>query len=410
MLTMVFISGVAYFNAQNGCQKCTACGEYSYISHCNYFPPSNSTRRTDSGFRAKSYGSHHKLDTPLLRPPIDMIADFPIGDSLHLIDLGIMKKCLIGWRDGKFGNYRIKWSAQNTADITKYLTNLRLPSEIHRNVRGLDCLGHWKGTEFRSFLLYVGIVILKSFLPLDVYEHFLVFFCAITICTSDCHSHLIDLAESLLQHYIERFVDIYGEDYITSNVHNLSHLLEDVKRFGTLPSFSAYPFESKLYQIKNMIRSGHKLLAQVAKRISELNQLENNCNPTAFEHAIPTLKRPIPTTNSDNIFAKIEFKTYSLHNNMANRWFITNNNQIVSFDHAIQQNENMFIMGSPLKHSSDYFATPIKSSHLSVFYSNCEKAAKAQWSVTEIKCKMVGLPIPKDDAGMVFIPLFHTIS
>lgn len=406
---MIYILGVANFNAQNGCLKCTACGEYSYLSHSNFFPLSNSRRRTDSEFRAKSYGSHHKVDTPLLRLPIDMIADFPIGDSLHLIDLGIMKKCLIGWRDGKFGNYRIKWSAQNTSDITKFLIQLKLPSEIHRSVRGLDCISHWKGTEFRSFLLYIGIVILKPFLPQDVYEHFLVLFCAITICTSDAHSHLIDVAESLLQHYIERYVDIYGEDYITSNIHNLGHLIEDVKRFGSLSSFSAYPFESKLYQIKNMIRSGHKPLAQVAKRISELNQLEDNCNPTAHDYVTPKLKKPIHTTESDCKFAKVEFKTYSLCNNMANKWFLTNDNQIVSFDHAIEVNGNISVMGNPLKHTSDYFVTPIKSRHLSIFYSNCEKSGQTKHSLADIKCKMVGIPIPTQNTGMVFIPVVHTI-
>lgn len=99
---------MANFNAQNGCLKCTTVGEYSYTSHCNFFPQTESTKRTDAGFRNKIYGSHHKTDSPLLKLPIDMIEDIPVGDSLHLIDLGIMKKCLIGWRDGKIGSYRTK--------------------------------------------------------------------------------------------------------------------------------------------------------------------------------------------------------------------------------------------------------------------------------------------------------------
>lgn len=337
-----------------------------------------------------------------------MIADFPIGDSLHLIDLGIMKKCLIGWRDGKFGNYKTKWSAQQTADISKYLSLLRLPSEIHRAVRGLDCLNHWKGTEFRTFFYYIGIVILKSFLPEDVFDHFLLFFCAVTICSSDTYSSLINVAESLLKHYIEQYVNIYGEDYITSNIHNVSHLIDDVKKFGILSSFSAYPFESKLYQIKNLIRSGHRPLTQVAKRISEVNQLGEKFNQNQTQ-SIPQLKKQILTSESSLKFAKIDFASYSLCSDTANKWFLTKNNQIVSFDHATQHEGVISVFGNPLKHINEYFVTPIKSCNLNIFQSKCEKAIITAYTTSDIKCKMVGLPVPKRDTKMVFIPLIHTL-
>ncbi|XP_055522641.1 uncharacterized protein LOC129716829 [Wyeomyia smithii] len=263
-----FIKGTAYFNAQNGCQKCTTTGEYSYVSHTNYFPRARCPPRTDWDFRNKKYGSHHKNDSPLLRLNIDMIKDFAVGDSLHLIDLGIMKKLLLGWRDGKFGSYNTKWPANVTVNLSKRLLQLRMPHEIHRALRGVDCIGHWKGLEFRTFLNYVSIVVLKPILSSEVYEHFLSFFCAITICSSESYTHLLDLADMLLMHFHDHFKDIYGEDYVSSNVHNLTHLIDDVKRFGILSRFSAYPFENKLFQIKNLIRSGRNPLSQIAKRLS----------------------------------------------------------------------------------------------------------------------------------------------
>ncbi|XP_031329109.1 uncharacterized protein LOC116160111 [Photinus pyralis] len=179
-----FIKGVANFNGQHGCLKCTTVGEYSYLTHCNVFPRIDCPKRTDEGFRLKMYGSHHKCATPLEELPINMIEDFPIADSLHLLDLGIMKRCLMGWRDGTFRNFNMKWSANDIYGVSQYLRGCRLPSEIHRAVRGLECLPHWKGLEYRSFLYYIGIVILKKYLPRDVYEHFLLLFCAVTICSS----------------------------------------------------------------------------------------------------------------------------------------------------------------------------------------------------------------------------------
>lgn len=176
-----------------------------------------------------------------------MIKHFPVGDSLHLIDLGVMKKCLLGWKDGRFGNFHTKWSAKDINIVSDFLMKCKMPCEMHRAVRGLNCLSHWKGLEFRTFLHYLGIIILKDVLPQDAYEHFLVFFCAITICSSATYSSLLDVAETLLNHYIEYYRDIYGECNITSNIHNLHHLIDEVRSFGILTTFNAYPFESKLY-------------------------------------------------------------------------------------------------------------------------------------------------------------------
>uniref|UniRef100_A0A182VVM0 Transposase domain-containing protein n=1 Tax=Anopheles minimus TaxID=112268 RepID=A0A182VVM0_9DIPT len=347
-----FIKGVANFNNQHGCQKCTTVGEYSYLSHCNYFPRMYCIKRTDEGFRSKIYGSHHMRDSPILRLPVNMISDFPVGDALHLIDLGIMKKCLSGWRDGKFGNYRTKWSASEVAEISNLLLQLKMPAEIHRAVRGLDCLSHWKALEFRTFLLYISIVILKPFLSCEVYEHFLLLFCAVTICTSKEYTHFLDLAHSLLLHYIECYGDIYGEDFITSNVHNLSHLVDDVKSFGILPNFSAYPFESKLFQIKHLIRSGHLPLTQIAKRINEINKFADQNISTRSSKL--KLQKPIfennvvgseSNRNNETRYACIKFEEFCLKNDGANKWFLTRNNEIVEFKYVLHSNSMILLNG-----------------------------------------------------------------
>lgn len=159
-----------------------------------------------------------------------------------------------------------------TQEISMFLLQIKLPAEFHRKVRGLDLLAFWKGLEYRTFLYYIGIVILKHYLSREVYEHFLMLFCAITICSSEQYVNNLNLAQTLLEYFVEYFVDIYGEDYITSNVHNLLHLVNDVKRFGILTTFNTYPFESALFSIKNIIRSGHRPLAQIAKRLGEMKQ------------------------------------------------------------------------------------------------------------------------------------------
>lgn len=74
----------------------------------------------------------------------------------------------------------------------------------------------------------------------------------------------------MIKDYIEQYIDLYGIDSISSNVHNLCHLIKDVERFGVLPKISAYPFENMLQFMKNLIRHGNRPLSQAANRLSEL--------------------------------------------------------------------------------------------------------------------------------------------
>lgn len=353
------------------------------------------------------YGSHHKQDSPLTSLPVDMIEDFPVGDSLHLIDLGIMKRCLLGWRDGSFGNYKTKWCARDIMKVTNFLENCRMPSEIHRAVRGLDVLCHWKGTEYRTFLYYLGVVILKDVLPSDVFQHYLKFFCAVTICSSHTYSKYLDLAKKLLNSYLEYFRDIYGEDYISSNVHNLTHLVDEVKKFGPVTNFNSYPFESRLFQIKNLLRSGNSPLAQVAKRISEIIQSENISLTDSLKNNtnFPILKRK----SIEDLFYKIEFENFSLAADKYNKWFLTKNNQVVIMKHVILKEGAPYIFGSSVKYLTNIFETPIRSSFLDIFKSKSSESGNnfKLYPVSSIKCKLVTVEYENE---MFFFPLLHTLQ
>lgn len=149
-----------------------------------------------------------------------MIEDFIVADSLHLLELGVMKRLLIGWRDGSLG-YTGKLSALQIQKLSDSILNVKLPKEIHRKMRGLDCVAFWKGTEWRTLLNYVGVVILKDTLEDKLYNHFLLLFTAVTICSSNVYKSLWPIAQKLFEKFIEEFIAIYGEAYVTSNVHNL---------------------------------------------------------------------------------------------------------------------------------------------------------------------------------------------
>lgn len=92
-------------------------------------------KRTDESFRQRVDEEHHRQTTLLEKLSVDMVADFPVADSLHLIDLGIVKKKLVGWRDGT--TYNVKWSSRDAEYVTEFLKKCKLPTEIHRATRGI---------------------------------------------------------------------------------------------------------------------------------------------------------------------------------------------------------------------------------------------------------------------------------
>uniref|UniRef100_A0A1B0DG27 Uncharacterized protein n=1 Tax=Phlebotomus papatasi TaxID=29031 RepID=A0A1B0DG27_PHLPP len=91
-----FVKGVVSYNHTQGCTKCTVTGEYYAEGHHMSYPNIDALRRTDTTFRPRADPEHHKELTPLENLPINMIDQFPIADSLHLLDLGIMRRCLTG--------------------------------------------------------------------------------------------------------------------------------------------------------------------------------------------------------------------------------------------------------------------------------------------------------------------------
>lgn len=266
-------------NSKHGCSRCTTVGEFNHLSGTVVFKEADAPLRTDENFRNAVYlHTHQKGTTPLISiPNLDLILDIVVGDSLHLLDHGITHKILNGFVNGKLSNVDAKWSTVQTNLVSEYLNSIKAPYEIRaqRPIRDLSSIAKWKAIEFHNFALYIGIAVLNGNLPDYIYSHFLLYFCAVTIISSKHHlSRLIFVAEKCLKTFVERFQIIYGLQHFTSNLHYLLHLMDDVKRFGSINTFSTYPFESYLYKIKRLLRSGNLPLSQVAHRLLEAENLK----------------------------------------------------------------------------------------------------------------------------------------
>lgn len=401
---------------------------------------SNAPKRSDTEFRKFSYTEHQQCVTPLIELPIDLIEDFPVGDSLHLLDHGVTKRLLTGWIEGTLGNIDAKWSKQQLKAVSEQLGSLKAPAEIReqRQVRDFDSIKYWKAVEFRHFALYYGIVVLKGHLPEYIYNHFILYFCAYTIFTSKHHlGALFEVGRRCIEFFVEKFKIIYGTAYFTSNIHNLSHLSDDVKKFGPLNTFSTYPFEGKLFKIGRMLHSGNLPLSQVAKRLIEIDSLDI---PSLQDRILkPILKQQIFDRDPDmisllsnvdySLYSSLECKKFRINcKRDEDKWVITQTKQIFKVKYIVSlTNGNIMIYGHFLKQLKDFFKLPISSSHLLIFLCEnlLDETPPVLISFNDLRCKMFKIDLPRrinndesdsDDEHVspelteaVFLPILKTL-
>lgn len=421
------------FNAAHGCMKCQVVGKYSHISKTMIFTNINAEPRTNESFRNKADPAHHKGETPLSDLPIDMVLDIPVGDELHLLHLGLMRKFLYGWKglkDKSFGMHT-KWSGRDVKEISAYLISCNefKPSEIHRKIRPLSELPRWKGTELRTFLLYTSLPVLKKFLPDKCYKHYLLFYCSVVILGSEFHCEkMIDLADEMIKSFLNLFKTIYGIEHFTSNLHNLIHLVDEVRRFGVLSKFNAYGFENKLQTIKRLVRSGNLPLNQIAKRILE-SQFANDtvsekpskkvqlCKKSNFD-----CKRFKKMGQIYTVFRELKVSDFHVINNKGNQWVFTRNCDIICVKYFVSfSDKSCYFYGSQIRNKESLFDVPFDSDVLFIYRATKELAPPKLYSLENMACKLFCLPYfgsfgesemdeecPEFD--YVFVPLWHTLK
>lgn len=310
---------------------------------------------------------------------------------------------------GKAKGYRALWNTHQTNQISALLMqyNTTLPSDIHRRFRSLQHIAFWKATEFRSVLLYAGIVLFKDFLPTNHYQNFLKLSCAVIICSSKLYTSFLPLARTLFNEFIEGHIDIYGVESVVSNIHNLNHIVDDVEHLGELTTISAYEFENELYKMKLVLKQCNKPLEQLARRTHETDILRK---PFCFKiDNFPKLMSKFMCLDNPNqmTYHQIEFKSDAvLSNDIKNRWFLLNNNAIIQFEFAFKFGTEYFIRGKKLKQADNFFCCPFDSKYLNIFISTTESYESQNYNAKDVTAKMISIPYCNQ---FVFIPLLHTL-
>nr|XP_047142227.1 uncharacterized protein LOC124816627 isoform X1 [Hydra vulgaris] len=363
-----FVKCIKGHNGYYGCERCIQKG--TRVDNRTVFPDVNAMKRTDASFALFQQVQHHKPDAvpPLLELNIGHISQFPL-EYMHLVCLGATRRLLLHWLRGKRA---VKISTLIADLISNGLKNLAayVTVEFARKPRSLKDIDRWKATEFRLFLCYLGPLVLRSHLTNNLYQHFMLLHVAINILANPnmCWTH-VDYAEKLLNIFVMQMPDFYGSSSINYTMHSLCHICDDVRQYGSLDEYSAFPFENALGIMKRLLRSGHMPLQQLCRRLSErINS--NTYSISRNMHLIPSLKRL--HSNGPTLgyygkqYLKVEYAGFTYFCANSNNCALLDSGKVVLIENVIDA-DNIMIITRVFGLKENFYTYPCESSLLNIF-------------------------------------------
>lgn len=272
------------YNGKYGCCKCLQPGETfktSHRGHVHVFPfdveNPEGPPRTHEGILqdANTALNENKVINGIKGPTFlqrlkyyDLAAGVCI-DYMHGVLLGVTKLLLTLWFSTEKST-EIFSVHKSVEFVDKRLTDIKPPNSISRVPRSIkEHLKHWKASELRSWLLYYSAPVLQDVLAVEYYQHFLLFVHAVYILLQDSISTSdLSNANELLQHFCCLFAALYGERYMTCNIHQLLHLSRMVYDMGPLWAYSCFPFENANGVLMKLYHGTQCIDQQIAKTVS----------------------------------------------------------------------------------------------------------------------------------------------
>lgn len=391
-----FMCSIVGHNSLIGCCKCYQIGKR--IRNVTTFSTKSSNLRTDRDFLDRIQPDFHKnlhrnAPSELERAAFKMITQFPL-DAMHLIDLGITRKMLLRYLNGKTAE---QISPANKNELSNKLISLALhiPKEFQRKPRSLDEILKWKATEFRQFILYTGPVVMKNIVDDNFYYEFLLLHSAYRLLSTPANFRAnLRVADELLKLFVENFPLVFGENSVTFNVHSILHIINAVEDFGIITNFTAYSFENFMQDLKRKIRKPSNILEQISNRYSEAGIVKKE-KPKGFKKnrtgkvvSFQTDGYFLSSHPPDNVCCIKQFSPIKIT--------------------GFMDGDGGFIKGLRFKNLQNFFQEPLQSMPaLGVCTAelSTEKEEEEIFSINDIVFKMMCLP---HEEKYILIPLLHS--
>jgi len=294
-----------------------------------------------------------------------------------------------------------------------------MTNDFQRKPRGVDEVNRWKATEFRTFLIYLGPIVLKNVISEPCYLNFMCLHTSISLLLTPNLSYgLLNYCNELLVYFVRKFGVLYSKEWISHNVHSVIHICDDYKMFGKLAECSSFPFENHMKTLKKYVRKSHQPLQQAVKRYSERVTFKpqtviDNSNPNnIFTYKNKHINEPIIMLHNLKItsqFKILSFKNTEVKINDSDCYVQTKRGDIVKIVNICHTaNNEEIIIGFRFKKITSYYKKPLISSKLNIFSVSDLNNSLEYWKVDCIKCKCMVLKYNETNA--VSFALIHTYT
>ena len=162
-----------------------------------------------------------------------------IIDDLHTIYIGVVKKMLEKYLELKIFSSGIRFDS-----IDEELAENHGVKEIS-SINGLSCSADWKGKQYLAWLLYHGLPFLLEYSnSKQIIENFMHLSNAVYLLSLGYYEQEnVNAAKLEIKSFSESFENIFGEESMGPNYHEILHISDQVEKTGQLYVNSTFHFE-----------------------------------------------------------------------------------------------------------------------------------------------------------------------
>ena len=272
---------------------------------------------------------------------------------------------------------------------------------------------HFKATEFRQLLLYTAPAVLQNVLSEEYYEHFmLLHFVMRLLSLQNIPDSTYVWCQEALESYVCLCEELYGEQFLSYNVHGLLHVVDDVARLGPLETYSAFCYENNMPEFRKYIRKPHLALQQFYNRICELNDVllapaDNKIQICASKiHADGPLLQNMPTRLCRQ-FRKLKIGNITFSTSLRDNCCILNNANICVIQNIVQIEGRTTFIVKKFRTQIHIYDVGRTSDLARVFQCSNLSIAIEAINLTDVKGKMYRMPKWSSQEGEEELALEH---
>lgn len=219
-------------------------------------------------------------------------------------------------------------------------------------------------------------------------------------------------ASNFIDMFVKYSANIFGKGFVVYNVHMLLHLISDVKRFGNVMNFSAYPFENKLGELKRLVKTSSKPLQQICRRLCERELvntticIQNQARRLMYKHVNGPIADIIPIMFH---YKKYEHEFYTLTISQPNNCVFLKDGifgLVQNIIHTGKTNGSKIIVKS-FGNTKDLYDYPLPSTDLGISIVGNLNDNVTVYDFSDILFKCVCLPF--GDQEYAVFPLLHLL-